>query len=316
MRRQGERTTGEQSMLHDTYHIFGLNISSVIPLPAVPVLCSSPDVTPDVTIEYGKTPDTLTNPRFKGVRFQADREEFLLRVDGVARYHVQNGGKITITPEDGAGDDDVLVFLMGSAMGALLHQRNTLVLHAAAITANGGSVIFTGASGIGKSTLAAGFHERGYLFLTDDVCAITTVEGRPAVMPGFPRLKLWADCLKKLNSNEDTLKSVRLRKDLEKYFLPVDGVQDAPVLVKSIFVLETTNTERMEITALKGAEKVESLIDNTYRLRFLEGLGGKKDHFQQCAAVAAKAAVYKTLRPRKGFLLKELIDMVEEYFLS
>jgi len=103
---------------------------------------------------------------------------------------------------------------------------------------------------------------------------------------------------------------------LEKYFLPIESVQDTPVPLKSVFVLETTNTDKMEITALKGAEKIDPLIDNTYRLRFLEGLGGKKDHFRQCAAVATKVAVYRTVRPNNGFLLKELMELLEAKFLS
>jgi hypothetical protein len=303
--------------MHNAYRIFGLNIASVIPLPATPVLHLQPDAIPDVVIVYGSVPETLTNPPFKGVRFQAGNGELLLRVDGVARYFVQNGCRITILPEAGAHEDDILVFLMGSAMGALLHQRNILVLHAAAIVVNGQSVIFSGRSGIGKSTLAAGFHQRGYPFLSDDICAITTDNGCPVVMPGFPRLKLWADALKKMETDKDQLKNVRWGKDLEKYFLPVDGgFQGIPVPIQSVFVLETTNTEKMDITPLTGGEKIDPLIDNTYRLCFLEGLGGKKDHFQQCAAVAVKAAVYRTIRPKKGFLLDELMDMVEARVLS
>jgi hypothetical protein len=301
---------------NNTYHIFGLNISSGIPLPALPVLHSQPDVTPDVIIEYGKTPAALTNPHIKGVRYQAGPGEFLLHVDHVACYYVQDGRRVTVMPETGVGADEILLFLMGSAMGALLHQRNVLVLHAGAIAVNGKSVVFSGPSGIGKSTLAAGFHQRGYPFLADDVCAIMTVNGHPAVIPGFPRLKLWADVLKKLNTDKDELKSVRWGKDLEKYFLPVESIQDTPVPLKSVFVLETTNTDKMEITALKGAEKIDPLIDNTYRLHFLEGLGGKKDHFKQCATVAAKVAVYRTVRPNRGFLLKELMELLEAKFLS
>jgi hypothetical protein len=302
--------------MDNAYQIFGLSITSVIPLPALPVFHPQPDTTPDVVITYGKAPEALTNPRFKGVRFQAGPGEFLLRVDGVARYYVQDGRSIIIMPEAGANEDNILVFLMGSAMGALLHQRNVLTLHAGAIAVNGESVTFTGPSGIGKSTIAAGFHQRGYPFLADDVCAIKMANGRPAIIPGFPRLKLWADTLKKLNTDKNALKSIRWGKELEKYFLPIESIHNTAVPLKSVFVLETTNTNKMEITALRGGAKIDALIDNTYRLRFLEGLGGKKDHFKQCAALAAKAALYRTVRPNKGFLLNELMDVVEAKFLS
>ena len=300
----------------NVFHIFGFNITSDILLPALPILSPNPDSVPDIVIEYGKTPVTLPNSLFKGVRFQAAPGEFLLRVDNIARYYVQNGSRITITPDNGANEDDILIFLMGSVMGALLHQRNILTLHAGAIVVDGGSVIFTGPSGVGKSTLTAGFHSRGYPFLADDVCAITVHNGRPAVIPGFPRLKLWADVLKKLGTGGNGLKSVRRSPNLEKYFLPVDNIQPAPVPVDSVFILETTNTDRMELTALKGGEKIDPIFYNTYRLRFLKGLGGKTDHFRQCAAVAANAAIYRVVRPNRKFLLDELIDMVAARFLS
>lgn len=297
-----------------TYHIFGLNILSSIPLPARPIADPPLELAPDVVIEYGNTPVALSNPQTKGVYYQAGPGEFLLRVDSVARYYVREGRRIVITPDSNAEDERILIFLMGSAIGALLHQRNILVLHAGAIAVNDQSVIFTGDSGIGKSTLAAGFHKRGYPFLADDVCAIAMLNGKPAVIPGFPRLKLWADVLKKLDKDKDLLKSVRWTQGLEKYFLPVEPLHKTPVPLKSVFVLETTNADKMEITALKGAEKIDPIIKNTYRLSFLNGLGGKKDHFRQCAAVAAKAAVYRTVRPNKRFLLTELIDMLEAKF--
>jgi len=293
------------------YHIFGLNIASEIPLPAVALHHPQSDAAPDITIAYGDTPVALANPLFKGIRFQAAPGEFLLRVDTIARYYVQNASHVTVTPDEGTSEDDILPFLMGSAMGALLLQRNILALHAGAVEVNGGSVIFTGPSGIGKSTLTAGFHRRGYPFLADDVCAVTIHNGRPAVLPGFPRLKLWADILKKLDTDKNNLKSVRWSGALEKYFLPVENIRQAPVPVHSVFILETANTDRMEIIDVKKGEKLDPIIDNTYRVRFLEGLGGKTDHFRHCAAVAAGANVYRAVRPKGKFLLDELMDMVE-----
>lgn len=300
--------------MDNMYRIFGLNIVSALPLPSLPQ--SQPDAAPEVVIVYGDTPDALSDPRIKGVRYQAAPGEFLLRVDNVARFYVQDGNRITIMPEAGAGVDDILIFLMGSAFGALLHQRNILVLHGSAIAVNGGSVAFCGPSGIGKSTLAAGLHQRGYPFLADDLCAIAMFEGRPAVIPGFPRLKLWADTLKKLDTCKDQLKSVRLGVDLEKYFLPVNNSSHTPQPLDTVFIMESTNKGTMSLTPLPGNEKIDPLIENTYRMRFLHGLGGKKDHFKQCAAVAARADVCKVIRPDRGFMLDELMDLVATRFAT
>jgi hypothetical protein len=298
-----------------SYCIFGLNIDSHIPLPAPPAGLTD-GLSPDVVISYGETPGQLADPRTKGVRYQAGPGEFLLRVDSVARYYVRQGTHIVVQPDSGVGEEEILIFLMGSAMGALLHQRSILVLHAGAISVNGNnqSVLFTGHSGVGKSTLAAGFHKRGYPILADDVCAIAVTDGKPAIVPGFPRLKLWADVLKRLDKEKGELKSVRWTKGLQKYFLPVEPLHKDPVSLKSVFILTTTNTDKMEITPFKGGEKIEPIINNTYRLRFLNGLGGKEEHFRQCAAVATHTNVWKVIRPDRGFLLPELMDMVEANF--
>ena len=296
------------------YHIFGLDIESAIPLPAAPITGHSGKRLPDIVIQYGNPPDHLANPQSRGRHYQARPGEFLLHVDSVAHYYVRDGRHIEVAPEPGVKDESVLIYLLGSAFGALLHQRNILVLHAGAIEIKGRSVLFTGDSGIGKSTLAAGFHKRGYPFLADDVCAVGMINLQPAVIPGFPRLKLWADVLTKLEHNKDQLKSVRWTKGMDKYFLPVDPVHRSPVLLKSVFVLETAKSDEIKITRLTGADKINFIIKNTYRLQFLNGLGGKKEHFRQCAAVAAQTCVYRVVRPRTGFLLEELMDALEKEF--
>jgi len=270
---------------------------------------------PDVSIEYGVTPESLSDPVVKGVRYQAAPGEFLLRVDHVANYYVTHGNRIIIERQPGTSDGEVLLFLMGSAMGALLHQRNILPLHGSSVEVDGGGVIFVGPSSIGKSSVAGGFHKRGRALLSDDVCAITAKNGRaPHIIPGFPRLKLWADVLGRLEKDKKQLHRVRLDPAFEKYFVPLDHACDSPTPVRSVFVLDTTNTDQFEVVPLKGTDKIDPILNNTYRPRFLEGLGDKQEHFKQCAAVAAQAAVVRIIRPIRGFRLDELMDLVERFW--
>jgi len=293
------------------YHAFGLNIVSAIPF----LDMHQTEGTPDVVIAYGKTPASLSDPKISGVRYQVGPGEFLLQVDNVARYYVTNGNNILVERATGAADEEILLFLMGSAMGALLHQRKILPLHGSSIEVDGEGVIFVGPSSIGKSTLAGGFHKRGYPLLADDVCAVTAKNGGgPHIIPGFPKLKLWADALKKLEKDKKGLDRVRLDQEFEKYFVPFDNADNSPVPVRSVFVLNKTNTDKFEVVPLERGDKIDPIINNTYRPRFLEGLGGKKEHFKQCAAVAAKADVIRITRPRKGFRLDELMDLVERHW--
>ncbi len=295
------------------YVSFGLRIVSSIPLPA-PEMAFGPES--DVTIDVGAVPEHLADVRFKGVRFQAADGELLLKVDGIAVYHIRKGSRITIAPEKGAKADDILVFLMGSAMGALLHQRAMLVLHAGAVQVDGGSALFSGVSGVGKSTLTACFHKKGYPFLADDLSAVSTGNGRPSVMAGFPQLKLWSDTLKKLEIDPRCLTSVRWGNCLEKYVMPVAFQQTRAVPVKDIFVIQPANRDTIDIIPLKGSDKINSLVDNTFRMNFLKGLGGKSSHFHHCVVLGNTARVFKVLRPNGGFLLSELADAVEEKILS
>lgn len=293
------------------YHAFGLNIASDIPFLD---MAPAPAV-PDVTIVYGDLPEHIPDAKVKGVRYEAGPGSFLLRVDGIAGYYVTEGKSIVVAREPGAADEEVLLFLMGSAMGALLHQRNILPLHASAVVVDGGAVLFAGPSSIGKSTLAAAFQQQGYPILADDVCAVSADGADVArVIPGFPRIKLWTDALNKLKTENTGLRQVRLDPDFKKYFVPFARTGERPTPVRSVFILSDTNRHDFDISELKGMERIEPILNHTYRPQFLEGLGGKQAHFRQCSRLADCARVYNLVRPRKGFRLEELMDLVARHW--
>ena len=207
---------------------------------------------PDVTITLGSVPSTLPDAVQSGVRYQAAPGRLLLRVDDVARYLVRDGAEVVIDPHPEADEDDVRVFLMASALGALLHQRGLLTLHASAVKVGEGCVAFLGRSGIGKSTLAMAFRQRGYPVLTDDLSVVTFDDAQRAlVTPGYPQAKLWRDTLARFAMDPDALRPIRRR--LEKRAVPLNGhFHRHPLPCRHVYVLTSANRDELTLKPLTG----------------------------------------------------------------
>ncbi len=291
------------------YFAFGLEIESQFPVPEL--LPGNPELPSHVCIQFADVPDSLTAPVFSGVRFQGSTNEFLLKVDHVAKYLVKDGNSIVIEPYTNASEKDIRLFLMGSAMGALIHQRGILPFHGSCVIIHNKVVIFSGSSGAGKSTLAASFIKKGFPLITDDVCVIALdAEGKPIVHPGYPQMKLWADSLEKMGEQTKALSLVR--EGIKKFNLPVHPhFHQKPEPLNGIYIISTKNTEGFNIEAVKGIDKFNALKNNTYRLNFIKGTGTTSSHFKHIEAIARMCFVKKIERPSKGFHLEDLGNLIE-----
>ena len=290
------------------YKAFGLTIHSELECPELKV--SSGEIV--VSIVLGKVPDKIDDPVFTGVRFQTKVDEFLLHVDNVAKFYVTNGNTITIEPFPNAEQDDIRLFLLGSAFGALLHQRGLLPIHGSAINIDGSAVIFSGHSGAGKSTIAAAFYKRGYPILSDDVCVLSlSPEGKPILYPGYPQMKLWADSIQKLGDQPSQFPTIRKR--IEKHNIPVtSGFCELPLPLKKIFIVSSQNLNKIEVELVKGIEKFSLLKNHTYRFNFIAGAKMRTAHFGYLDSIAKQIDVIKITRPNGKFLFDEIINIVLE----
>jgi hypothetical protein len=287
------------------YKAYGLAFLSEIPLPGLQIA----EGQPDVTIRYGFVHNILPESSATGI--QATRREFLLHVRDVASYYVADGNEIVIEPEGSFDEPGIRLFLFGSVFCALLQQRGYLVLHGSAIQVNSQGVLFTGVSGIGKSTLAAAFYQEGYRVLTDDVCAVMIdKQDTPYIIPGFPGIKLWKDAAERFGKNVTEL--VPVKKDLEKFQIEAgERFLDSTVALDKIFILHSADNRDIAIAQITGFHKLEAVIENTYRYRFVKAQGVNSLHFSQCAAVVNHARVYDVLRPKSGFFMHELVTAIE-----
>lgn len=291
-----------------TYKAFGFTIKSEF---EIPELEERECKTADVEIRYGSNPERLEDFRQEGVLYQAREKDFLFRLDSVGSFRVEEGKKITVEKQDSATEEELRLFLLGSAMGALIHQRQLLPMHGSTIVSEGRAYVICGPSGAGKSTLAAVLQKGGYQVLSDDITAIEILNGTALAHPGIPHLKLWEDVLKKME--EDPVEFKRVRPALNKYRKPVSHYKTGkPVEIKKIILLQTVNRDVFNFNEISGAEKFNIIRNNTFRPHFISALKTTENHFKLASQLASQIQLITLERPNSPLLIEELAD----YFIK
>jgi hypothetical protein len=290
------------------YTLYGLHIHSDMPLDGLRIGADNP--IPDVRVTEGAIPTHLADAH-AGVLYEVTPNEFLLHMDGIAHYHVRDGVHITVQPASGADQSAVQLFLFGSALGVLLHQRGMLPMHASAIAVKGKAVLFTGASGAGKSTTAAALMQRGCGLIADDITVVyADPSGMALAAPAFPYMKLWAQSLRALAADVNGLR--RVRPELEKYALPiVEHFHAEPLPVSRMYLLSAHNKPEIEIKPITGMAKLRALRQQVYRRRIMEEMRADSAHFSALTALARSTQLTTVRRTEDITRLDELIDRLE-----
>lgn len=269
------------------------------------------EVTPDVVIAEGEFPDHLSDALESSAVHEVNAQALLLRVEGVGRYLVRDGREILIDVDPGATAHDVRVYLLGTCLGVLLHQRGLLILHASGVVTDLGAIIFAGASGAGKSTLLAELLRRGHKMVVDDVCAIRfDDDSRPIVLPAYPRTRLWSDAAARFDVDTETLPRTRSSWDKFERQVP-DQFSDQEALLKHVFHLaEPHDGIEFLLEPLSPFEAFQTLIEHTYRGILLDGLDLRASHFELASRAASSVKVARVRRPADSYRLEELADLV------
>lgn len=203
--------------MHGPYRIYGLRVRSPWKLPAVDMAGEAGDKDHDVVVSEGTVPLRPAQLREDGTGLEVSGDAACYVHSTIGAFCVQAGSEMTVEPAPGAHEDMIRVGILGPALGLALLQRGGLVLHGSAVEVGGRAVAFLGAQGRGKSTMAAAMVDRGHPLLTDDLLALGDSTSEVAVMPGYPRVKLWPDAVRGLNRDPTDLP--HLYPGIEKHVL-------------------------------------------------------------------------------------------------
>ena len=270
--------------------------------------------TPDAVIETGTAAAeaaTRAEPQtWEYDGFQASPDGPVIIVPEIASFLVNDGRHIAVSPVPGSNPGMVKLYLMGSTLGMLFHQRGQVILHGAAVVQNGRITLFTGPSGAGKSTLAAHLAGRGHTVLGDDTLPLVMAEGRPAAYPGARVFKLCQDAADDLSPDAQ----MQIADNYEKVFVSnTTPVPDTPTPLAEIVLLDRDDGPP-RMTPLAGLEAVAMIARNTYRPEYLRLIGGEARHFEQIAALSTHVQAYRLTRPWDGARMGETLDLLADHW--
>lgn len=189
------------------YTLFGLSICSEIPLPLAEGVSRG---TPDILVCKTKTPLQRTHRKCIGTRrcgyalhgttpkalFFTDCRE--ISFPGIARFQVTSGTPLEIIIDaEGSPSDHVLAeMLLGEVFGVAIRFFGLMPIHAGCVEFGGRRICILGDGGTGKSTFVSALVAKGCLFLSDDISALRSIDGRIEVRESVPYVKLWDSAAK------------------------------------------------------------------------------------------------------------------------
>jgi hypothetical protein len=226
-----------------------------------------------------------------------DGDALVLTIPEVATYRIANGDEILVDAAPDVPDRNVRLFLLGSAFGALLHQRGLLPLHANAIEIDGKAIAFMGESGAGKSTLAAWFHDHGYRVIADDVCVVRFDSGAAQACVGLPRVRLWRGALEASGRDPQAYARSFIGDDeYEKFDVPLPrGASGTTTLpLGAIYLLE--RAAEFKLLPLSGVDAAEATFAHTYRGGFVSSAANATSHWEQCLKLVRQVPMFRCER--------------------
>ncbi|MED3939481.1 aldolase [Priestia megaterium] len=291
------------------YKAFGLTVSCELPLPELPQAGVEGGAA-DVVIKKSDLFALWSEKSVPNEDFIIQENLVMFHIPETAIFLIENGNKILFSPMEGAQEDELRLYILGTCMGTVLLHRKILPLHGSAIAIDGKVYAIVGESGAGKSTLASAFLKRGYQLLSDDVIPVAvTDENVPVVIPAYPQQKLWIESLNEFEMESSNYQPIIDRET--KFAIPVQSqFAGEPLPLAGVFELVKTDQDEIELHSIQKLERFYTLFTHTYRNFFVQKSGLMDWHFSTLAKIVNKIELYQLRRPTSRFTAHDLTDLI------
>ncbi|PKM55446.1 MAG: hypothetical protein CVV00_04075 [Firmicutes bacterium HGW-Firmicutes-5] len=296
----------ENKMNH--YSVYGINISTELILKEL----IQNDGKSDLTISKGEVPEFLIGSTQSYAFFQTKENEFLARIKNVGSFYVVNGNEIICDFYNNSEFITIKMYIYGLLLPVILMQRGHFPLHGSCINIDGKSIIISGHSGAGKSSLGLAFRLAGYKLISDDLVAFNDnwLKGLYAHY-GFPVQKVTVDTAEFMDIDTFALEKIP---NEDKFLIPiVDEFLKKPIPLVALFEITThadVSENEVILEELFGGDKLRCVIANTYNVQMIGTMGLAQEHFMYGTSITKNIKVYRITRPIHGFSLNRQMELI------
>ncbi len=307
------------------YECSGILIASDVELSA-PLAAEADPSSVDVTVVLGETrPQPFERPSADVVAelvvdgypfytFCRVEGAFVGRLPGIADFVVDLDLKrVVCHPAEGGRSHVIPIVVPGTVTAFLLAMGGRCVLHGSAVDLGGQALAFVGASGQGKSTMAALFCAAGAPLVTDDVLALEfepTADGGEIVrcFRSGAEIRL-REKAASLTARFSDAASVRITADERHAVAPLSS--DSSRLPLGAIVLPRPDRDRTRVEArLLGPGEASLWLGRYQRIEGWQGRDHLRQQFEDLSRVAAGVPVVEAFVPWGPPFAHDLADQV------
>lgn len=263
----------------------------------------------DVSIEFADSIPSIEPVTYSDQFSQLNQRQFFLHVPQLADFYVEAGHKVLLSNVSTSDPHGIELYLNGTVLGIILHQRKILALHASGFQLQKKTILVCGESGFGKSSLTATAVTRfGAGFLADDIAALERKEFWYVKLLS-DRIKLWEDTVEKLNLKREGLETIRT--GVAKFIHHEKQVTE-PTPLSALFFIEKTKNPGISIVPVTGSSKFQLLHEHIYRKEYLDGMkDAKVALFGNMLSVCNEIPFYHFSRSEDSDLFEATSALVE-----
>lgn len=223
--------------------------------------------------------------------------KFVLRFHEMLDFYLSEDQRdITCISRKNVPTSTIRHLLIDQVVPRILGHWGSLVVHGSAVSIEGKAVAFVGASGLGKSTLAAYLHKQGHTILTDDCFRLNDNEPNEiSITPNYPGVRLFDDSSGAVFSSSSTSEVAHYTR--KKRLVIENGAETRDHNLAAIFFLSPLTGKQnktVAITPIHGLQCIMKLVECSFGL-----YGGTNDelrrHFIKQGSLANSAIPFLQL---------------------